>query len=292
MGTLSTINNTKPGDRIIFWSSFTGIVMFFIRSFIVWSCFSVILLSGEDIQETDANLPLDLSFTAYALALWTMSLSFVLRIDYGFKNTFLAYHPTAIMVLYILALILLLLAVVISVFVAMDRLDVVGAWMGPAILGFHFIFSVVMIFFLFRKVFVAMTLKFNQSVRAQDGGDNVDKMSIIRLDNIDAFTRYALLMVIGLMSTYIFLVLVVVSLNTANHLRLGYVFIASDLTVNASVLFLLFPIADKWYFGVCGKCHECCRGCCIDCVYRRVLSRSETDKDKQQFAELILANPL
>lgn len=91
-GTTSASTNTndpKPGDKIIFWSSFIGIVMFFIRSFIVWSCFFVILVTGEDIQETDANIPLDLSFTAYALALWTMSLSFVLRIDYGFKNTFL-----------------------------------------------------------------------------------------------------------------------------------------------------------------------------------------------------------
>ena len=196
--------------------------------------------------------------------------------------------------LYILALILLLLAVVISGFVAADRLDVVGAWMGPTILGCHFIFSVVMIIFLFRKVFVAMTLKFDQAVKGQDGATSSekDKTSIIRLDNIDAFTRYALLMVIGLMSTYLFLVLVTVSLNTANTLRLGYVFIASDLTVNATVLFLLFPVANTWYYGVCGKCHECCRGCCIDCVYRRVLMRSETDKNKAQFAELILSNPL
>merc|ERR550525_741261 len=109
-----------------------------------------------------------------------------------------------------------------------------------------------------------MTLKFDQAVKKQEdkeqGDNHVNKESIIRLDNIDAFTRYALLMVIGLMSTYIFLVLVVVSLNTANHLRLGYVFIASDLTVNASVLFLLFPIADKWYFGVCESAMNAAEG--------------------------------
>ena len=160
-------SDPKPGDNLIFWSSFTAIAMFCVRSLIVWSCFLVILITGNDIQETDANLPLDLSFTAYALALWTMSLTFVFRIDYGFKDTFLAYHPMAIRVLYGLALILLLLAVVISVFVAMDRLDVVGAGMGPGVLACHFVFSVIMIFLLFRKVFVAMTLKFDQAVNGQ-----------------------------------------------------------------------------------------------------------------------------
>merc|ERR1712176_1536706 len=111
-----------------------------------------------------------------------------------------------IIVLYILALVLFVLAVVISVFVALDALDVVNAWMGPTILGCHFIFSMVMIFLLFRKVFVAMRLKFDQAVKGKedqesgniDNANNVDKESIIRLDNIDALTRYASLMVIGL----------------------------------------------------------------------------------------------
>ena len=99
-------------------------------------------------------------------------------------------------------------------------------------------------------------------------------------------------MVTGLISTYVFLIFTTVQIGGSNELRLGFVFIAADLTVNATILFLLFPVADKWYYGGCGKCHEFCRGCCIDCVYRKVLSRSETDKDKHQFAELILSNPL
>lgn len=117
------------------------------------------------------------------------------------------------------------------------------------------------------------------------------------MDNINAFTRYALLMVTGLISTYLFMIITVVGLNqrwqyNGALLRLDYVFTALDLTVNAMVLFLLFPMADKWYYMGCNRCHEFFRGCCIDCVYRNVLVQKETDKNKLQFAELILSNPL
>ena len=189
---------------------------------------------------------------------------------------------------------MLILSILISVFMAMGQVYYVVDGMGPAVLACHFIFSVVMMFLLFRKVFVAMTLKFDQAVKKQDGATSSekDKTSIIRLDNIDAFTRYALLMVIGLISTYLFLISATWSVSVRHPLKLGYSFVAVDLTVNATVLFLLFPIADKWYYGVCGKCHKCCRGCCIECVHRKMLMRSETDRNKQQFAELILSNPL
>ena len=82
-------DDIRPGDKIIFWSSCIGIILFFIRSITFWFCFLVILMSGNDIEESDVQIYLDVCFAGYVLALWTMSLTFVLRIDYSFKNTFL-----------------------------------------------------------------------------------------------------------------------------------------------------------------------------------------------------------
>eukprot|EP01084_Bolivina_argentea_P007161 13472_1 len=288
-----SVEKTK-GQKIIFWTSFITICLFFYRSVLVWAGFLYHLASEDD--NDHENLAISISFIGYGLGLWLMLYTFVARIDYTFRGTFLAYSMNTIRVLYVFVFVLLLFTLVLVVFDSIEDYDTVGGWLLPLILILHFLFSGLVIYLLFRKVFVLMKQKVYQC--EDNNKDNSDQTTeqgmIIELNTIDSFTRFGLLIFIGIISTYVLSIINNVTLlleddHAVKQLGVGYVLIAVDLFVNALVVYLLFPMNTQQYNCCCKYCHLCCQKCCMNCVYMNMKRDNATNKNKEEFVELILS---
>ena len=226
-----------------------------------------------------------------------MLLTFVVRIDYTFRGSFLAYSVNTIRGLYGLVFFMLLWVFVLVVFEFADAYDVVVGWLLPLILVLHFLFFVLVSYLLFSKIFILMRGKVYQcdDSNADKAKKEEDAQNVaIDLDNIDSFTRFGLLMSIGISSTYIFTILNMITLGLENEhpikeIGVGYSLIAGDLLVNALMVYLLFPMNTKQYNMCCKLCHGCCRKCCMNCVYANMKRNNATSKNKEEFMELILS---
>ena len=94
-------------QKIIFWTSFVTICLFFYRSILIWGGMLYHLVDDDD--NVTNNFAFSISFAGYGLGikytyifmqpnhfyiyagLWLMLLTFVVRIDYTFRGSFLAY---------------------------------------------------------------------------------------------------------------------------------------------------------------------------------------------------------
>lgn len=133
-----------------------------------------------------------------------------------------------------------------------------------------------------------------------DGTENVEPtMDQISLTTIDAVTRYALLMFVGIVSTYICSILVFIDVeygwSVSYHiLTWGSTLVGFDLLVNATTVYMLFQYNSSKYYKLCKVCHRGCNRCCVEMIYcfSRKNSRygvnAAAGKSRQEFATLIL----
>ena len=133
-----------------------------------------------------------------------MLLAFIFRIDYTFKGKYnLEYSPFIIKILYVLLLILSTLIIATGIVNTMG--DFAAVYIGYAVLIFHFIFSCLLSYLLFNKIFIMMRLRLNEQIQENDinadDNDNQqtkdeDEQVVIKLNDIKSTTRFALLMLI------------------------------------------------------------------------------------------------
>eukprot|EP00483_Globobulimina_turgida_P009949 UN09968 len=136
------------------------------------------------------------------------------------------------------------------------------------------------------KVMLQRTENKNKiDIEAADHNDN--NVQIIGLGIVDAWTRYTLLVVIGIISSYIanLFNLYVIKLPAGEaaafrgEYEIAYVI---DTTINALALYFLFSFNDRQYYKICGFCHRLCEQCCIDCAFRCTDKDKLSQKTKQQ----------
>lgn len=178
-----------------------------------------------------------------------MLLTFVVRIDYTFRGSFLAYSARTIYLLYGLVFFMLAWVLILVAFEFADAYDVVVGWLLPLILDLHFLFFVLLSCLLSNKIFILMRTKVhqcedrNKEKEKEETEKNADMA--IDLSNIDAFTRFGLLMSIGISSTYVLTMMSMMTLRLPDRHPIrdaGVVvsLIGGDLFVNALMVYLLF----------------------------------------------------
>ena len=127
--------------------------------------FFVLVVTDRD-QEDHLSSPLKVSWLFYGFGLWLMLLSFVFRIQFSFhKHVYLQYSPLIIKVLYFLLLLALVLVILIGV---LDHPT--GTAIAYAAIGGHVLFSLLLSWSLFSKIFHVMHQRYDhrlgQAVRS------------------------------------------------------------------------------------------------------------------------------
>jgi len=309
------------GDRLFKWSGIICLCLFWTRSFIQSMVFTILVATGRD-QEDHLSAPLEASWLFYASGLWLMLVSFVFRIQFSFeKHPYLAYSPWMIKILYFLLLLALVMVILIY---ALDH--PAGMAIAYATIAFHVLFSVLMSYALFSKIFNVMhqrlDLKLGAAVRSAINGDAEDQdshyneyggvateslqsadindaggrtetpdvesrlsesivedemvvnrsLNQIPLKSIKTVTRFALLMFMGIISTYFATVFVFLDIEVGysmnqHILTVASIFMVFDLLINAIAVYLLFEYSTSKYHALCGRCHWICEIMCVEMIY-------------------------
>ena len=131
----------------------------------------------------------------------------------------------------------------------------------------------------------------NQKDEDENSVNTERTLNQISLDSINAVTRYALLMFIGIISTYVVSILFIIDIEyewslSPHILTWGAALVGFDLLVNATSVFLLFEYNSSVYYRICKICHVGCERCCVELIY---LYSKKNGKDKAEFTNLILS---
>eukprot|EP01084_Bolivina_argentea_P318340 552050_1 len=220
--------------------------------------------------------------SCYLIGRWTMLLTFILRLDYTFRDTVYQYKPCAIRTLYIMLFISLVYTLVISTLFmpgSDDNLLMVKirSYMTICVVIYEFIFINMLMILFIRKLFdlFVRTVTINKTRNIEIELEVASSSSSITVspapsNAIDAVSqdllfvtiKYALLVTVSVISTQILLGL---AINKYDFYVV--VFSGIDAFVNGSSLYLLNKFAKKMYMKVCKLPHLVCRKCCICVAY-------------------------
>ena len=278
------------------WSSTICIICFWLRSIFATIYYLIITPLPQYINKY--GILLNIGWLFYGIGIWIMLLAFIFRIDYTFKGKYnLQYSPFILKILYIMVCILFLL--IMATGIVNTAGEFAAVYIGYSVLIFHFIFSCLLSYLLFNKIFIMMRLRLNEQIQQSDVNDNIDhdiqnqgtSEVVIKLNDIKSTTRFALLMFIGIISTYIASVLIFLDVEylwSTHEFLMTYsaIFLAIDMIVNANSVYLLFKFNNKKYYLVCKLCHGLCQNCCIQCIYQT--QKNGNNKSKQECENLIL----
>jgi len=273
-------------DCLSVWCSLACLVLFWLRSLLSTIYFVLVVPTLSNIFELRPLL--NIGWLLYLIALWLMSLCFVLRIELSYRaQSALAYSPRVLVALYATLTLLLTLMVSTGVSNAFSEnspsTSAAATWLGAAALVCHFAFSCLLVAVLFHKVFAFMRRRLIEAPAAPEA----DTSGVVGLEDIESTTRYALLMFLGVVSTYTASVFVFldVAFSWSAHddlLTFASILMGVDVMVNGTAVFLLFRANDAKYARVCGVAHTLCLSCCVQCIYR-----SQSAKTKQQCQSMI-----
>merc|ERR1712228_489921 len=141
------------------------------------------------------------------------------------------------------------------------------------------IFNVILLYLLFRKLFVILVKRgTQQSMDSLDASSN----DVIQLDTLQTTTRYSTLVLLGICSTFTCSIFVAFSLYFPIPTGL---FFSIDTIVNATTLYLMFSVNQDLYKKLCGKYHQCFHVCCVYCSYNKFKEENK-EKTKEQYATL------
>eukprot|EP01084_Bolivina_argentea_P189603 326045_1 len=108
------ITASKRGDKTIFRVSLIALILFTLSSLIFLALYITVFAvdgsSPTNLNDTYLQW-VGLGWILYAMGIWIMLLTFLLRVDYAFKDSFLAYPPCIMWFLYALLIILALLLI-------------------------------------------------------------------------------------------------------------------------------------------------------------------------------------
>ena len=110
-----------------------------------------------------------------------------------------------------------------------------------------------------------------------DGG--AAKNQVIEVKSIDSLIRYALMVFIGFVTTFIVLINGVIQVTNGgvHQYRLADLVLPLDAMINMLCIYLLFGFGEKLYYKLC----ICCDGCLKNCFVNRILSkRGSADDDE------------
>ena len=143
------------------------------------------------------------------------------------------------------------------------------------------------------------TMTTSQDEDDEDDDGDEDRVDVITLNNIKDSVRFALLMSMGILSTYICTVLIIVDISAGISKNIHiytwtHVFLGVDIIVNSTVLYLMFTFTTREYNKFCRCCHGCMEKCCINCMLKCGGNKGGgvsggQSGDSQQYANLILS---
>eukprot|EP01084_Bolivina_argentea_P208544 355514_1 len=141
---------------------------------------------------------------------------------------------------FIFVIALTMLTVVVSFAISHHMLG----WMALLCVSEIVLYDVVLLYLLFRKLFGIFVMRGAQNIEMEIESEN--PQTIIELDTLETTTAYSTLILLGIISTFVFATLL--ALKGGNALRLpGGVFIALDIYVNGTCLVLMFAVNKATY---------------------------------------------
>lgn len=259
-----------------------------ISSFIIYTA---IIIAGE----TDlAWALLNGSWGLYVIGLLIMMYIYILRLDSS-EFSMLSYPKWLINLLYILLTIISLLAFAIVICAIIFLFDIVY-YLSIVLLLAYIGFTITLLGLFFKKLFVMMSKRLeNNMEKGNNNNDNNDEENgqnvqsnngvIIELSTLNSMIKYCLLVLQGIISTYIGNLMVLIAM--ANPGLPVYTWTAIDILVNSITLYFMFSFNNDQYNKCCSKCHGCCGQICISWIFNQYKNTLSL-KDRQQYEAFIL----
>ena len=242
----------------------------------------------------------------YLFGQWLLLFTFAMRLSSAFNDLpFIRFNYMTVKAMYIAISSLLIL--IISMFITIglkQRINTIIIAITWTILNLTA--SVLMMVLFLMKVFAVMRYKASFSLQQDEQmeiGDADDKDEVHRvtidLNDVKSATRYALLVSIANISTFLsMIIMVIITLiheedSYDNDQELGaleYLFVGIDSLVNSCCLYLLFDFNRIQYYKVCVFGHVLVEKCCIKCVVGRIAGVDDHDAQREpvDYEDLIL----
>merc|ERR1712154_728913 len=154
-----------------------------------------------------------------------------------------------------------------------------GGILGVLCLALMVGYELALVFLLSNKLLGMVEERGNIAKSMNNEADFVD------IDTFETATKYASLIILGNVSTFLCCTVLVTSLIVPPFNPPGGVFIAMDVFVNATSLFLMFNFSHRSYSKYCSKYHMCLQNMCIGCAYK---GQVKDKQSKLEFASLVL----
>ena len=250
------------------------------------------------------------SIDAFGTIFWTIGILgiisvFILRIVYTFTESLsvFAYSPTTIKALYAsfaVSIILVIIGFIIYYFyqTSGSQGSVVALFILTVILFIQYYINYVVCFILFtKKIVVIINYKMDnyqkQNIELepqlsatntntatpetpQDDDERVNNNQVIEVKSIDSLIRYALLVLIGCISTLIVFLNGIIQISIeANQSGFSDLTIQIDSIVNMLCICLLFEFGEGLYYRLC----SCCDTCLKNCFVKRILRNRDEEND-------------
>ena len=278
----SNVGKVIPACTVLSLISFTLMLIF---SFVVF--LAVIIV--QEVSLTADRL-INASWIFYAIGIWIMMFIYVLRLDITFKNGPLSYPKWLINLLYGSLIIFGILCVtIVSLALSGFLFTPIHLYTSIITLILYIGFTLTLMFLFCTKLFIIMSKRLESKMNENKSNDaeneNVDGI-VIELFTLNSMIKYCLLVLQGIISTYIGNILVVIALTDQN--LPPYAFVAVDILVNSMSLYFMFSFNNDQYNRCCSKCHGCFATLCIAFIFERDRYRKKLSlADRQQYESLI-----
>lgn len=197
-----------------------------------------------------------LSFLAYPiwipyfLGRMLIVLIFLGRLFFTFRGSSLEYSKCTMNTLYFLWGLMPTFAITSTMIIGIDtELLMIGVIFGTLFILCDIVLSIILLFLYLKKLFDLTSVEHS----------NNDKL-------INLMTRYCILYCTCFITTFIvFMLLALSPLNPGGSYRYQqfiWCIVSADSMFNVLCLWLNFAFAKKWYFKICGFCHNKCDLCC------------------------------
>ena len=284
---------TIPICSIVSLSSFTLMVT------ITFIIFLTAIIQNEFTEI--AVILISASWLFYAIGLMVMMFIYVLRLDSKtFKNSndtlsILSYPKWLINVLYIFLSTIVLLCIMIVILRSVSGNTTLSLSVALIALILYVIFSITLVILFFKKLFLIMTQRLESNMVKEDANnsnadtDNKGKEHgfVIELITMKSMMKYCLLVLQGIISTYIGNILAVIAMHPDTPSMPGYAFVGIDSLVNCVSLYFMFSFNNDQYTKWCLKCHKCCEQLCISWIFSKYKDKLSLE-DRAQYETLIL----
>ena len=225
----------------------------------------------------------------YGLGLWVMLFIYIIRIDFLFENNSKLLYPRLIQNILFIWILLIFLMFVLIVIALVALGSPTSLILTSITLVLYIGFTVYISYLFIKKIFIVMHMRYETLNESNDPENGTDKI-VVELNTVKSIIKYCMLVLMGICSSYITNIIVVIDLASGVTGVPEYAFIAVDILVNSMSLYFMFVFNNDEYNKLC----KCCNDRFQKFMVKRLYNRHETELKValETYQNAILTQPL